>query len=125
MKKCTRFRFLFGAPAAFSLPDRPYRPLKLWPCIQCARYTAPRGPCDRARGDKRWYSAVVILNYFGSWRMLNEAAARSRSAADVGGEFGGGVIAAYDNATTSKIHPGSCHSRPGRTHSAIIQQIRF
>jgi hypothetical protein len=37
--------------------------------------------------------------------MLNEAAARSRSAADVGGEFVGGIMAAYDNTTTSKITP--------------------
>src|SRR6476646_7471911 len=41
--------------------------------------------------------------------MLNEAASRSRSAADVGGEFMGGILAAYDNTTTSKIHPGSRH----------------
>src|SRR5271165_857515 len=38
-------------------------------------------------------------------RMLNEAAARSLSAADVGGESIGGIITAYDNTTTSKIHP--------------------
>src|ERR1700726_720937 len=56
--------------------------------------------------------------------MLNEAAARSRSAADVGGESIGGIIAAYDNTTTSKIHPGSRHSWPGRTHSAILQPVR-
>ena len=39
--------------------------------------------------------------------MLNEAASRSRSAAHLGGESIGGIIAAYDNATTSEIHPRS------------------
>src|SRR6202043_495928 len=57
--------------------------------------------------------------------MLNEAASRSRSAADVGSESIGGILAAYDNTTTSKIHPGSRHSWPGRTHSAILQPVRL
>ena len=52
--------------------------------------------------------------------MLSEAASRSRSAADVGCESIGGIVAAYDNTTTSKIYPRSCHSWPGRTHSAIL-----
>ena len=65
------------------------------------------------------------IHRFIKTRRLNEAASRSRSAADVGGEFMGGILAAYDNTTTSKIHPGSRHSWPGRTHSAILQPVRL
>ena len=43
---------------------------------------------------------------------LNEAAARSREAADVGCESIGGVVAAYDNTTTNKIHSRFGHSWP-------------
>jgi hypothetical protein len=46
-------------------------------------------------------------------QMLNEAASRSRSAAHVGGVNPvGGIIAAYDNTTTSEIHPRSCEILP-------------
>ena len=42
---------------------------------------------------------VVILDHCGCRPMLNEAASRSQSAAEVGGEFMGGISAAYDNTT--------------------------
>ena len=45
--------------------------------------------------------------------MLNEAASRSRSAADVGGEFMGGILAEYDNTTTSKIELARCNTDIG------------
>ena len=57
--------------------------------------SAGRFPCFQKR---------LILKQLVSIHTLNEAAARSRSAADVGGELVGGIIAAYDNTTTSKIH---------------------
>src|SRR5208282_5367979 len=53
--------------------------------------------------------------------MLNEAASRSRSAAHVGAKSIGGIIAAYDNTTTSEIHPRSCHSWPRRTPLEWLQ----
>jgi hypothetical protein len=43
--------------------------------------------------------AVYVLSSL----QLNEAASRSRSAAHVGGESIGGIIAAYDNTTTSRV----------------------
>jgi hypothetical protein len=49
---------------------------------------------------------------------LNEAASRSLSAADVGGESIGGIIAAYDNTTTSKIHPLTIRGRAERTQQS-------
>jgi hypothetical protein len=56
---------------------------------------------------------------------MNEAAMRSRSAAGVGGEAIGGIIAAYDYSTTRRIHPGSGHSWSGGTHSGSLYKVRL
>ena len=66
--------------------------------------------------------------------MLNEAATRSRSAGDVSGESMGGIVATYDNTTTSKIgdreKPGATrvarlilvyYVPPNRCHAGIIE----
>jgi hypothetical protein len=56
--------------------------------------------------------------------MLNEAASRSRSAAHVGGESIGGIMAAYDNTTTAKyIRDLAIRGRAERTQQSYSRYV--